>query len=105
LQIALTVFSLLAFILDALAIAGQAMIGHGLGVADVPRVSAVTRRLVGHGILGGIGLGATIAILAPLAGPVFSGDDAVHRMLTVTLLVMAAGVPLAGYVFVLDGVL
>ncbi|WP_344752830.1 MATE family efflux transporter [Leifsonella bigeumensis] len=105
LQIALTVFSLLAFILDALAIAGQAMIGHGLGAADVPRVSAVTRRLVDHGILGGIGLGVAVAVLAPFAGPVFSGDEAVHRMLTITLLVMAAGVPLAGFVFVLDGVL
>lgn len=105
LQIALTVFSLLTFILDALAIAGQAMIGHGLGAADVPRVSAVTRRLIGHGILGGIGLGVAVAVIAPFAGPVFSGNDAVHRMLTVTLLVMAAGVPLAGFVFVLDGVL
>jgi putative MATE family efflux protein len=105
LQIALTVFSLLAFILDALAIAGQAMIGHGLGAADVPRVSAVTRRLVGHGLLSGVGLGAIVALLAPFAGPLFSGDAEVHRMLVVTMLAMAAGVPLAGYVFVLDGVL
>jgi putative MATE family efflux protein len=105
LQVALTVFSLLAFILDALAIAGQAMIGHGLGAADVPRVAAVTRRLIGHGVLGGLGLGAVVAALAPFAGPVFSGDDAVHRMLTATLLAMAVGIPLAGYVFVLDGVL
>jgi putative MATE family efflux protein len=105
LQVALTVFSLLAFILDALAIAGQAMIGHGLGAADVPRVAAITRRLIGHGVLGGLGLGAVVAALAPFAGPVFSGDDAVHRMLTATLLAMAVGIPLAGYVFVLDGVL
>jgi putative MATE family efflux protein len=105
LQVALTVFALLAFILDALAIAGQAMIGHGLGAADVPRVAAITRRLIGHGVLGGLGLGAVVAALAPFAGPVFSGDDAVHRMLTATLLAMAVGIPLAGYVFVLDGVL
>lgn len=105
LQVALTVFSLLAFILDALAIAGQALIGHGLGAADVPRVSAVTRRLVGHGILGGVGLGVVVAALAPFAGPVFSSDAAVHGLLAVTMLVMAAGIPLAGYVFVLDGVL
>jgi putative MATE family efflux protein len=105
LQVALTVFALLAFILDALAIAGQAMIGHGLGAADVPRVAAVTRRLIGHGDHGGLGHGAVVAALAPFAGPVFSGDDAVHRMLTATLLAMAVGIPLAGYVFVLDGVL
>ncbi len=105
LQIALTVFSLLAFILDALAIAGQAMIGHGLGADDVPRVAAVTRRLVAHGLLSGLALGVAVAIVAPFAGPVFSGEEAVHRMLTITLLVMAAGIPLAGFVFVLDGVL
>jgi putative MATE family efflux protein len=105
LQIALTVFSLLAFVLDALAIAGQAMIGHGLGASDVPRVASVTRRLVRHGLLGGVGLGLVVAALAPVAGPVFSSDEAVHRMLTVTMLVMAVGIPLAGFVFVLDGVL
>ncbi|GAB3040188.1 MATE family efflux transporter [Parafrigoribacterium mesophilum] len=105
LQIALTLFSTLAFILDSLAIAGQALIGHGLGAADVPRVSAITRRLVSHGLLTGAVLAIVILILAPLIGPVFSDDPAVHRMLTGTMLVMAGGIPLAGYVFVLDGVL
>ena len=105
LQIALTVFSTLAFILDSLAIAGQALIGHGLGADDVPRVSAITRRLIGQGLLSGLLLAFVILALAPLLGPVFSSDPAVHRMLTSTMLVMAGGIPLAGYVFVLDGVL
>ncbi|MEO7373036.1 MAG: MATE family efflux transporter [Terrimesophilobacter sp.] len=105
LQIALTVFSTLAFILDSLAIAGQALIGHGLGADDVPRVSAITRRLIGQGLLSGLLLAFVIVALAPLLGPVFSSDPAVHRMLTSTMLVMAGGIPLAGYVFVLDGVL
>ncbi len=104
-QIALTIFSTLAFILDALAVAGQAMIGHGLGSADVPRVAAVTRRLIGWGVVSGVVLGGLLALAAPFAGPVFSPDPAVQDALTVTLLVMAAGIPLAGFVFVLDGVL
>jgi putative MATE family efflux protein len=105
LQIALTVFSTLAFILDSLAIAGQALIGHGLGADDVPRVSAITRRLIGQGLLSGLLLAVVVLAAAPLLGPVFSSDPAVHRMLTSTMLVMAGGIPLAGYVFVLDGVL
>ncbi len=105
LQIALTLFSMLAFALDALAIAGQAMIGHGLGAEDVPLVASITRRLIFHGLLGGVALGIVIAALAWVIGPVFTSDAAVQALLTGTLLVMAIGVPLAGFVFVLDGVL
>lgn len=105
LQIAMTIFSTLAFILDALAIAGQALIGHGLGASAVERVSAITRRLIQHGLLFGLLLGVVIAALAPVAAPVFTSDAAVQNAVTVTLYIMAAGIPLAGYVFVLDGVL
>ena len=105
LQIAMTVFSLLAFILDALAIAGQALIGHGLGEADLPRVKSVTRRLVLFGVASGVVLGLCVALLAPFSGPIFTGNQNVRDLLAVTMIVMAFGIPLSGYVFVLDGVL
>lgn len=105
LQIAMTIFSTLAFILDALAIAGQALVGHGLGASDVERVRAITRRLVWHGLLVGVALGLGLAALSPVLGPIFSSDPEIHRALTATVLVMAVGIPLAGFVFVLDGVL
>ncbi|MBC7724151.1 MAG: MATE family efflux transporter [Burkholderiaceae bacterium] len=105
LQIALTLFSAIAFALDALAIAGQAMIGHALGAADVPRVVAVTRRLILFGVVGGVGLGAVLALVAPLLGGVFTGDADIRSALTPVVIVMALGIPVAGYVFVLDGVL
>ena len=104
-QIVMSLFFTLAFILDALAIAGQALIGHGLGASEVPRVTAVTRRLIGHGLLAGVVIGLVVAALAPVMGPVFTGDPAIHAALTPVMLLMALGVPLAGYVFVLDGVL
>ena len=104
-QIALTVFSTLAFVLDALAIAGQAMIGHGLGASDVPRVRAITTRLLQFGVGGGALLGVLIAALSGVLPFVFTTDVAVSGPLTVLLLVMAVGVPVAGYAFVLDGVL
>jgi putative MATE family efflux protein len=105
LQIALTIFSTIAFMLDALAIAGQSMIGHGLGASQVQRVSAITRRLVQIGIAMGVLIGVILVPLAWLLGPIFTSDTEVSALLTPALLVMALGIPLAGYVFVLDGVL
>jgi putative MATE family efflux protein len=104
-QIALTIFTTLAFVLDALAIAGQAMIGHGLGASDVERVRAVTGRLLRFGVGGGALLGLAIAALSPIIPVIFTTDATISRQLTLVLLVMAVGIPAAGYVFVLDGVL
>ena len=105
LQIALTLFSTLAFALDALAIAGQAMIGHGLGASDVPRVRAITRRLIQLGLVAGVVGGAVVAALSPVLGGVFTTDSDIRGDLVPVLLVLALGVPVAGFVFVLDGVL
>nr|WP_233572478.1 MATE family efflux transporter [Frigoribacterium sp. PhB160] len=104
-QIALTLFSTLAFALDALAIAGQAMVGHALGQGDRDRVRAVTRRLMLFGVGGGVLLGALLAALAPVLAPVFSSDPGVRELLPPVVVAMAVGIPLAGFVFVLDGVL
>ena len=104
-QVAMTVFFTLAFVLDSLAIAGQALIGHGLGASDVDRVRAVTRRLVQLGIGSGVVLGLAIAALSPVMGVLFTSDAEIHRALVGVALVMAIGVPIAGFVFVLDGVL
>jgi putative MATE family efflux protein len=105
LHIALTLFATLAFVLDALAIAGQAMIGHDLGADSIPRVRAVTRRLVQLGVASGAVLGAAVVALSPVLGPLFTPDPEVHAALFPALLVLALGIPLAGFVFVLDGVL
>jgi putative MATE family efflux protein len=105
LQVTLTVFSLVAFVLDAFAIAGQALIGHGLGAADEPRVRAIVRRLMLLSIGFGVAIGALLAAVSPLIAPVFSPDPTVQTLLTPLLIVLAASAPLAGFVFVLDGVL
>jgi Na+-driven multidrug efflux pump len=105
LQVALAVFSLLAFVLDSLAISGQAMIGHGLGAARPDRVLLITRRLVRFGVLTGLLAAAVMAALSPVLGRLFTSDEPVNRALVAVFLVMAVGMPLAGFVFVLDGVL
>lgn len=104
-QIALTIFATLAFVLDALAIAGQAMIGKELGASDVPRARAITRRLIELGVGGGIVLGLVIVAMSPWVGLIFSTDPEVRTGLAALLPVLALGIPIAGFVFVLDGVL
>jgi putative MATE family efflux protein len=104
-QVGLTVFGTLAFALDALAIAGQALVGHALGARDAERVRLVTSRLVVLGIVGGVLLGALTLAVSGLLGPVFSDSAAVRSSLPLVLVLIAAGMPIAGYVFVLDGVL
>ncbi|WP_144765131.1 MATE family efflux transporter [Curtobacterium sp. 9128] len=104
-QVGLTVFGTLAFALDALAIAGQALVGHALGAGDADRVRLVTGRLVVLGIVGGVLLGGLTLALSGVLGPVFSDSGAVRSALPVVLVLIAVGMPIAGYVFVLDGVL
>ncbi|MFN4002546.1 MATE family efflux transporter [Microcella sp.] len=99
------VYSLLALALDALAIAGQSLVGHGLGAAQVDRVHAITRRLVGWGVLTGAVLAVLVAAAIPLLTIVMTSDAAVRSALPLALGILAAGLPLAGLVFVLDGVL
>ncbi|MFP3581421.1 MATE family efflux transporter [Arthrobacter sp. SIMBA_036] len=104
-QLAMTIFSFLAFALDALAIAAQALIGKELGAGNPLRVRELTRTMVRWGLGFGLVTGALLALVAPWAGYLFTPDPGVRSVLTVALWVLAAGQPLAGYVFVLDGVL
>ena len=104
-QLALTLWTLLAFVLDAIAIAAQAITGRFLGAGDVAGTRAVTRRMVQWGVGGGVVTGALIAAASPFLGPLFTGDPDVSRLLVPVLIVVAIGQPVAGVVFVLDGVL
>lgn len=104
-QLALTLWVLLAFVLDAIAIAGQAITGRYLGAGDAAGTRLVTRRLVRWGIVGGVVTGALLAAMSPVLGPLFTGDHDVTRLLVPVLLIAALGQPVAGVVFVLDGVL
>ncbi|MGW6819644.1 MATE family efflux transporter [Streptomyces sp. NPDC055005] len=104
-QILLALWSLLAFALDAIAIAGQAIIGRYLGAGDTEGAKAVCRRMVQWGIVAGIVLGLLVAVARPVFIPLFTGDPAVESALLPALLVVALSQPVSGIVFVLDGVL
>jgi Na+-driven multidrug efflux pump len=99
------VWTFLAFTLDAIAIAAQAITGRYLGAGDVAGTREVTARMVRWGLLSGVVTGAVLAAVSPLLGPLFTADGAVHERLVPVLLVAALGQPVPGVVFVLDGVL
>ena len=104
-QLAMTIFSFLAFALDALAIAAQALIGKELGASNAVKARLLTGTMVRWGLGFGAVTGLLLALAAPWAGALFTSDPEVQRVLALALWVLAAGQPLAGYVFVLDGVL
>jgi putative MATE family efflux protein len=105
LQVGIALYSLLAFVLDSLAIAGQSMVGHGLGMGDHTRVREISRRLIRFGLLAGAALGLVLAALSPVLGGVFTSDADVREHLVWVVLILAVALPLSGFVFVLDGVL
>ncbi|MGW1143932.1 MATE family efflux transporter [Streptomyces sp. NPDC002454] len=104
-QIILNLWSLLAFGLDAIAIAGQAIIGRYLGADDAEGAKAVCRRMVEWGVVSGVVLGALVVLSRPLYIPLFSSDPAVQTAALPALIVIALAQPICGIVFVLDGVL
>ncbi|MFD0148938.1 MATE family efflux transporter [Streptomyces sp. NPDC127132] len=104
-QIILSLWSLMAFALDAIAIAGQAIIGRYLGANDAEGARQVCRRMVLWGVLSGAVLGALLIAARPLFVPLFTSDTTVQDTLLPALLVVALSQPISGVVFVLDGVL
>lgn len=104
-QIALSLWNLLAFALDAIAIAGQAIIGRYLGAGDTLGAQAVCRRMVRWGVGSGVVLGLLVVLARPVFIPLFTADPVVEDALLPALLVVALAQPVCGVVFVLDGVL
>ncbi|MFJ5693002.1 MATE family efflux transporter [Arthrobacter sp. NPDC093125] len=104
-QLAMTVFTFLAFALDALAIAAQALIGKELGASNPEKTRLLTRTMIRWGAGFGVVTGVLLALAAPVTGALFTPDAGVQSVLTGALWILAVGQPIAGYVFVLDGVL
>ncbi|MFE1749835.1 MATE family efflux transporter [Streptomyces anandii] len=104
-QIILSLWSLLAFALDAIAIAGQAIIGRYLGADDAAGAREACRRMVEWGLAVGVVLGLLVIVARPAFLPLFTGDPTVKDTALPALLVVALSQPVCGVVFVLDGVL
>jgi putative MATE family efflux protein len=104
-QVAVTIWSFLAFALDAIAIAAQALTGKSLGAGDVAGVRSATNLMIRWGLGLGVVLGLIVLALRFVLPHLFTNDPAIQSALAAALLVVAVGQPLAAYVFVVDGVL
>ncbi|WP_040320924.1 MATE family efflux transporter [Aeromicrobium marinum] len=104
-QIAVGLVTLLAFALDALAIAGQTLTGRSLGAGDVVGTRALTRRMMAWGAGFGGAAGLLLLASAPFVARLFTTDPAVLDAAVPAIVAIAVIQPLSGVVFVLDGVL
>ncbi|WP_370250109.1 MATE family efflux transporter [Nocardioides sp.] len=104
-HLAMTLWGVTVYALDAVAIAAQALVGQALGAGDAAEVRALTRRLRTWGWASGVVTGLLLLALGPPLIALLTPDDAVRAALVPVLAVAAIAQPAAGLVFVLDGVL
>ena len=102
-QVAAQLWLFLALVVDALAVAGQALVSKHLGAGDRAAARGVSNRLLQWGIVVGILLGAGFYLLHPLLPDFFTDDPAtIAAVLSVFPFVVFLQ-PLNGLVFVWDG--
>lgn len=104
-QIAMEIWMFLALVLDAIAIAGQAMVGRLLGADALTDARAASRRMIEWGTFVGLALGLTVFALRDVLPPLFTSDPLVLDLAGFLLVFVALMQPLNGAVFALDGLL
>lgn len=104
-HIVMQVWGFLANALDAIAIAGQTIIGTALGAGDRREARESTNLMTKWAVGTGVVLGLLIAVTGGWIGAFFSPDAEVRGFTLWLFIVVAVSLPLAGYVFLLDGVL
>ncbi|MFC7550212.1 MATE family efflux transporter [Plantactinospora sp. GCM10030261] len=104
-QIAISLWFFTALVLDALAIAAQALVGAALGAGDGEYARQLARRIAVAGAVCGIAFAAVIGAGAGVVPGWFSDDPQVRAQAMIAWPWFAAMQPAAGVVFALDGVL
>jgi putative MATE family efflux protein len=104
-EISFQVWSFLAFVLDAIAIAGQAIVGRFLGAGQAGHARSASRRMLEIGVVVGVVVGLVVLALRTTLPHVFTDDDAVVDLAAFTLVWVAVLQPVNAIAFVLDGVL
>ena len=104
-QIAFQVWMFLALALDAIAIAGQALVGRYLGAGDATSARSVSRRMLHLGLASGTVLGLAVIATRPWLSDLFTDAADVRRQTDQILWFVAGLQPLAAAVFIFDGIL
>ena len=104
-QIVFQLFIFVALVLDAIAIAGQVMVGRMLGSGDAAGAREAATRMIGWSVLIGLGFAAVLLVLADLLPRAFTSDPAVIERVGEIWWMFALMMPFNAAVFALDGIL
>ena len=104
-QIAYQLFLFLSLLLDALAIAGQVIVGRMLGAGDAAGAHAAAVRMIVWSVAVGLVFAIVLAPLSHALPRAFTGDPRVLHQAALLWPFLAAMQPLGGAVFALDGIL
>ncbi len=104
-QVLYQTFLLISFLMDGIAIAGQALVGTALGGGRTDEARAIARTLLRWGILGGAGLALLLLAGMGVLPRVLTDDTVVLATVATAWWFAALGHLINGPVFALDGVL
>ena len=91
--------------LDAIAIAGQVIVGRGLGAGDTERAYEASVRMIWLSVYAGVVFGAVMLALQGVLPYAFTSDELVVERTQEIWILFALMQPLNGAVFALDGIL
>lgn len=103
-QVVAQLWFLLAMIVDALAIAAQALVAELEGAEDRKGARQLSDRLLRWGVGAGVVLGVIVGAAGHLLAPLFTTDPAVQEAIRSVVVIAAVMQPVAAWVFVADGV-
>ncbi len=104
-QISFQLWIFLALVLDAIAIAGQIIVGRELGAGRPERAFAASVRMIGLAVAVGTVFAVALLALSDVLPRLFSSDAAVLAQCALLWPIFALMQPLNGAVFALDGIL
>ena len=104
-QVAFQLWVFLALLLDAIAIAGQVIVGRALGAGDREGAFAASARMIAMTVYLGIIFAVAMLALEPWLPRIFTSDPAVIEQARDLWPIFALMQPLNGAVFALDGIL
>ncbi|PID97494.1 MAG: MATE family efflux transporter [Actinobacteria bacterium] len=103
-QIVWSSWSFISYAFDALAVAGQTLFAATCGRGDKESARFLLRYLTRWGAFAGVVIGIAVAFLAPFLPSLFTADGVVSELARAGLWVAAVGMPVAGVVFLLEGI-
>jgi putative MATE family efflux protein len=104
-QIAFQLFIFLSLVLDAIAIAGQVIVGRMLGAGDAAGAAAAARRMIAWSLAAGLLLGALLLAGIALIPRAFTDDAGVVEQARRLWPLFASMLMVGSVAFALDGIL